>query len=101
MEIVERRGRKAYKVKVIYQYDIKAINKKDVIVDRVLGKTNPSKKTLDPITTSKPVDVVKEESRFFDNRWYSFSEAKLHNLDWIQGLTSSEMMKQMTNKFKT
>ena len=72
-----------------------------MIVERVLGKTNPSKKTLDTITVNKPVNVVNEESRFFDKRWYSFSEAKSHNLDWSQGLTSSEMVKEMTNKFKT
>ena len=37
MEIIERRARKAYKVRVSYNYDNKAINHKEEMVERVLG----------------------------------------------------------------
>ncbi len=37
MEIIERKARKAYKVRVSYNYDNKAINHKEEMVERVLG----------------------------------------------------------------
>jgi hypothetical protein len=53
MEIVERRARKAYKVKVSYKYDKKEINKRDEIVDRVLGKKDSQKPKKDVTKLSK------------------------------------------------
>ncbi len=37
MEIIERKARKAYKVRVSYNYDNKAINHREEMVERVLG----------------------------------------------------------------
>jgi hypothetical protein len=37
MEIIECKARKAYKVRVSYNYDNKAINHKEEMVERILG----------------------------------------------------------------
>ncbi len=96
IEILERRSRKAHKVKVSYRYDVNLIDKKDKIVNKLITKSDLSEKKSD----HNIVDVANEESRFFDNRWYSKEEAGKHNIDWEKGLTSKEMMLKMKDRFQ-
>lgn len=61
MEIVERRARKAYKVKLSYKYSTKEIEKKDKIVEKVLSKQEVNK----PLKRSA-IDVLEEKISNFN-----------------------------------
>ena len=64
MEIVERRSRKAYKVKVSYKYSSKEMEDKDQVVSRVLSKKaseSPSK-----LIKRSAIDILEEKISNFN-----------------------------------
>ena len=88
MEIVERRARKAYKVKITYEYDLKAIEVKDKAAEKIMA-SEPSKR-------EKEVNKQKIEALFFaeTQRYLDRNSAKAMNLDWSTGITAKELLKQ-------
>lgn len=86
IEIVERRARKAHKLRVYYDYADKAFSKKYALVDRMLEKT---------------VKKSSQEDTFFfaeTNQYLTKNEAENKNLDWNTGKTPAEIIKSITNK---
>ncbi|WP_052538064.1 replication initiation protein [Candidatus Photodesmus blepharus] len=92
MEILERRMRKAYKVKVNYKYDLKFIQSKNKIVDKVLGKKIYKEKY------EGKKNKLSEEFLFFviANRYLNQDEAKSLNLNWDDGLTAQEVLRKLS-----
>jgi plasmid replication initiation protein len=92
MEILERRMRNVYKVKISYQYDEKAINKRDKIVEKVLGKTEIKKPKKEAVQEVK--DKSKESTLFFieANHYLTREEAEQQKLNWNDGITAQELL---------
>lgn len=92
MDIVERKSRKAHKVKISYQYNEKAIKKHDAIVEKTLGKS---------ITKIDSKDVGEStETLFFieSNRYLTKEEADHQGLDWGEGITAEKLLKTLKRK---
>ncbi|MGF1907496.1 replication initiation protein [Aliivibrio salmonicida] len=96
MEIVERRARKAYRVKVSYHYDEKSINKRDKVVDNVLNKTEINQEKKKVLKENK--GSLQEDTLFFifANRYLDRNGAKALNLDWELGLTAQEVLDKLS-----
>ncbi len=67
MEIVERRARKAYKVKITYDYDMKSIEKKDKIAEKIMTSPQP---------------VLSKEHKQINGRFYDQKSAEAAGINW-------------------